>query len=244
MTSWKTNSKRLLALLILLITCLTLASCDRLEELKETHAVFSEDGILYQDNLYCPVDSKYDDFLNYNYGNHQIIRITQPDVPLLLTVVFHRNYYLNEAKTIIKGIDDVSWYVRKDQLEAYRESVQNGIRYTTLGFDYYDPNLGEHTDYILNESELQTLLACLSAPCTLDQPAEEELPLFEQSDNGLFRRTTDYYVLRSGTHFYLLQYDQQTAQSYFYSATAEASALFEEFFRKGTPTLRYEYGSN
>lgn len=238
----KTFCKKGIALLMLLALCLSLCSCDALDTLREEHAVWSEDGILYQGQLYQPVGTD-GSYLNYNYTNQHFVKVTQPDVPLLLSPLFHSTFYANEDKTVISATES-RWYVRTDLVEDYEDGRKNGIHYTHLGFDYWDTELGENTDYILSENERRALLDCLPGSVSTDFEPDAELALFEQSGNGLFRRGEKYSVARIGEQYYLVEFDEALVRTYVSQASAEATEIIKGFFEKASGNMSYPYQFN
>jgi len=238
----KTFLKKGIALLMLLALCLSLCSCDVLDTMREEHAVWAEGGILYQGQLYQSVGSNGSN-LNYNYTNQHFVKVTQPDVPLLLSPLFNSTYCANEDKTIISGTES-QWYVRSDLMEDYEDGRKNGIHYTRLGFDYYDSELGENTDYILSTYERQQLMDCRPGSIITDFKPDADLALFEQSGNGLFRRGNRYSVARSGEQYYFVEFDEELVRTYVCPASAEATEIIKTFFEKAPGNHSHPYQDN
>ena len=222
----------------LFVLVLLLSGCDKLDALKASQAILTEDGILYQEELYLPVVPE-GNTLNYNYSNHLFVNVTTPDVPVLLSDAFGQNFYANEDKTILTN--GAEWYVHQDKLDAYNESLQKGVRYTDLGFDYYDVNQNEHTDYILTDSEKRLVLSCLSAPIKEDLYIDREIQLFQQSDNGLFRKNGQYNLVVCGANYYVATHDENWNITGLYPATGEAEKLIASFFEKSVVNHDYSY---
>lgn len=238
----KTFCKKGIALLMLVALCLSLCSCDALDALREEHAVWAEGGILYQGQLYQSVDSDGSN-LNYNYTNQYFVKVTQPDVPLLLSPLFSSAFCANEDKTIISGTES-QWYIRADLMEDYEDGRKNGIHYTHLGFDYWDTELGENTDYILSTYERQQLMDCRPGSVSTDFKPDAELALFEQSGDGLFRRGDRYSVARSGEQYYFVEFDEELVRTYVCPASAEATEIIKTFFEKAPGNMAYSYQFN
>ena len=152
--------KKLIAILLCILLCFSLCGCKRFKELKEKHAFYDEDGIIYKDVLYKTVPAGNEKNINYNYTNQKNLKVTEPGVPLIISAIKGSYYSMNEAGTIITGNSEL--YVREDKYDSFMDSIENGINYTDFGFDYYDEELRENTDYILNESEKQLILSILS----------------------------------------------------------------------------------
>ncbi len=237
--------KKIISLILCLLMCFSLCSCKKFKELKEKHAVFDQGGIVYKDVLYKLVPAGNEKNINYNYTNQKFLNVTESNVPFLLSMIKDRDFSMNEAGTIITGSSEV--YVREDKYEEFLDSIENGINYTDLGFDYYSEELGENTDYILSESEKQTVMSLVKST-PIQHDFEERygyLHLFQQSDNALFRKQL-YSVIKDNGKNYLVEYEHNVEDyvlqiSKVYASTPQADKLFELLLEKGNPGFCYYY---
>ncbi len=231
--------KKLTAILIILLICFSICSCRELDDLRDRQAYFNKNGIIYKDTLYKTVNIS--DNLNYNYTNQKNLNVTDPDVPVLVSEIIEFDYSMNEDETIIYG--DGDWYVREDKYPLYEDSVKYGINYTDFGFDYFDEELQENTDYIFTKEEKELFLSLLSTePVNRDFVVQDMLYLFEQSDDELFRRSDDYTVIRCEDGYYLSTSVDNTDKMY--KSTAQTDELFNKFFGKRYSTFSYDYSHN
>ncbi len=232
--------RKITALILCLLMCFSLCSCRELDELRESQAFRSKNGttyngIIYKENLYKRVDTS--DNLNYSYTNHKILNVTTPDVPVLLSTVLNLNYYVNENETIIVG-GGGDWYVREDSYPLYEQSIKNGINYTDLGFEYYDEQLQENTDYILTEAEKDAVLSLTENNPVVRDVVQDMLYLYQQSDDGLFRRSDPYYIIRCPNGYYL------SVDDTFYKSNEQTDKIFNSFFEKRYSRTNYDYSHN
>ncbi len=235
--------KKITALLLLMFMMLSLCSCAELEVLKDKQAFFNENGIIYKDTLYKPIYVAD----NLNFSDRKSLNVTDPGVPVLASTLIDFNYSINNDETIIRGGYDGEWYVREDKYSQYEQSVKNGVDYTDFGFSYFDFDLGKDVDYILSESEKQAVLSLLSTEPITPEHYDyfyEELLLFEQSDDALFRKNYIYSVVCSegpdaDGSYYLVIYDNENEENItwditkVYASTPDTDKIFEEFFDKG-----------
>ncbi len=232
--------KKLTAVILLVVICFSLCSCRELNNLRDSHAFFNQNGIIYKDTLYKTVNVS--DNLNYNYTNQKNINVTDSGVPVLLSAVIDFNYSMNEDETIIRG-GYGEWYVREDKYPLYEDSVKYGINYTDFGFDYFDEELQENTDYIFTKDEKDLFLSLLSSePTSRNFEVQDMLYLFEQSDDELFRRSDDYIIIRCEDGYYVSTNSDDTDKVY--KSNAQTDELFNKFFSKRYSTFNYDYSSN
>ena len=232
--------KKISAALLIFVMMLSLCSCAELDQLRERQAFFNENGIVYKDRLYKLVNTADD--LNYNFINAEFINVTDEGVPVLLSAMINFEYTINADETIINGSYDDEWYVREDKYPEYESSVKNGINYTDIGFDYYDASLVKKVDYILTEQEKTVLLSLLDGEVvTEDFETYEELYLFEQSDNRLFRKSDCYVIIRADNGYYVGLCNDGYMTGNIYKSSDVADRMFDSFFERVNANLVYEF---
>lgn len=234
--------KKITAIILCLLMCFSLCSCKRLKELKEKHAVFDEGGIVYHDVLYKPVEHSSE--INYNYQNLKHVFVTEAGVSYLLYWKYGNNCSMNEDETIITGIDGGYDYVREDKYEEYLDSLENGINYTRLGFDYHSEELGENTDYILTDDEYTLFMSLLKGtPVTFENLSRRDYEynhFFLVSDNELFRKDGYSVIIIDGSYYVVETVD---GEEIYYPSTAEADKMFKNIF-ENYDIYSTHYGSN
>ena len=235
--------KRITALVLCFLMCISLCSCKRFKELKEKHAVFDDGGIVYKGILYKPVEHSSE--INYNYENQKYITVTEADVPTFLSPFLQDRGVssMNEDETIIPN-SSYSCYVREDKYEAYLDSLENGINYIRLGFDYYSEELGENTDYILTDDEYNLFMSLLKGtPVTFTELFKldyEYNNFFSVSDNELFRKEGYTVIIIDGNYYVIETVD---CEDVYYPSTPEADEMFKSFFENYN-IYNHHYGSN
>lgn len=232
--------KKLTAIILILLVCLSLCSCAELDELKDKQAFQAENGIIYKDNLYKLIDTK--DNLYYDFNNQTHLNVTEPDVPVLLSGYINLiSYYINNDKTIIVGGYDERFYVREDKYSQYEQSIKNGINYTDIGF-YYNFEIDGATEYILSEAEKQVLLNALSSePYNESMGIDDELYLFTQSDDGLFRKSQQYSIIDSTGLYYIAEYNENGYVTNVYRLPYDKKEMFKDFFDRAYYIVDYGY---
>jgi len=234
--------KKITAIILCLLMCFSLCSCKKFKELKEKHAVFDDGGIVYKGVLYKPVEHSSE--INYNYENLKFLNVTEPDVPTLLSPLRDRDYDMNEDETIITGGNDSRDYVREDKYEEYLDSLENGINYTKLNFQYYNEELGENKDYILTDDEYTLFMSLLKGtPVTVENLSNRDYGynhFFLLSDNELFRQYGYKVISIAGSYYIIKTVDDKEV---YYPSTPESDKMFKNFF-ENYGVYGYNYGSN
>lgn len=220
--------KKLISAVMCLLICLSLSSCKELDELRDKHAFFNNRSIMYDDKLY-KVLVTYEG-LNFNFAGAEYINVTDPDVPVLLSETFNFHYYINDDKTIIHSDYYDEWYVREDKYSEFENKIKNGVNYSEVGFEYYNASLGDDDEYILNESEKKTFMSLMEGK-TVSENFEvyQELFLFEQSSDRLFRHN-DYYVVMRTDKGYYIRVNINRSTDEIYKSNDAADKMFDAFF--------------
>ena len=109
--------KKISAIIVVIVICLSLCSCRELDTLRNQQAFFNENGIIYKDKLYKPVANAQN--LNYDYIECIKLNVTDPGVPVLASLLISFEYSINKQETVICGGYDGEWYVREDKYSIY-----------------------------------------------------------------------------------------------------------------------------
>lgn len=135
--------KKSLALLVLLSLSLTFSSCSVLDDLKEKHAVFTNEEqteIEYKGNLYHPLEDVPIDIsvlVKYDWLN-----LTEKDVPVLLSSFYREHVDITHDESLIIVLDrengDV--YCKDDVRERISETIKTDKFDNTYALfeDYYN----------------------------------------------------------------------------------------------------------
>lgn len=116
----KKTIKSVLAVLVVFSVCLSLCSCNWLDEMKSDQAFFNEDKtcINFGENTYSLLPDSYGtDYINLGF-EYEYIYVTESDVPVLLMSIFGEYADVKSDQTILGIIDDTDYttkyYCRDD----------------------------------------------------------------------------------------------------------------------------------
>ncbi len=139
-------------LLVALSFCLVFAGCDMIDELREQHAIVSEDKnvVVYQGKTFLRLPDGIPYFFNDVTSN--TINITDHDVPVLLSEEFcHRGYYdplsdiiavswVNKNLEVPNMVEEYTYFTQKENFKKYENlSAEEADR---IGFYDYDSDFG------------------------------------------------------------------------------------------------------
>lgn len=187
------KATKLFALIVaILMMCLCLSGCDELDDLRTHHAKFVKaddySAVTLNGQLYKRISGDITD-LNplYNSRNYEVISLTNPDVPVLLSDyygdyldisdsgIFMYGYinedgYYYESITGYTGNSFEVLYCRDDKYEEVSQIIEDGIEYTKYGYGYwtydeddinsselYEYEDDEYNYYLLSEEECDTI---------------------------------------------------------------------------------------
>jgi hypothetical protein len=221
--------KKVTAIILCLLMCFSLCSCKKIKAVKERQAFYDDGGIVYKGVLYKPVEPS--DEINYTYTNQQNLFVTESGVSYLLYWKYGKDASMNDAGTIITYTNDGFDYVREDKYEEYLDSLENGINYTKLNFQYYNEELGENKDYILTDDEYTLFMSLLKGtPVTVENLSNRDYGynhFFLLSDNELFRQY-GYKVIEIDGSYYIIK--TVDGKEMYYPSTTESDKMFKNFF--------------
>ena len=228
--------KKISAIIVVIVICLSLCSCRELDELRDSQAYFNQNGIIYKDKLYKAIS--YADELDYDYSHEKHLKVTDPDVPVLVSALLAFEYSANGDETIICGGYDGEWYIREDKYEIYEKSIKNGINYTDIGFEFFDFDLGERIDYILSAKEKEHFLSLFTGePANEEFEIYEELYFFERSDNKLFKRSEYYCLMVTDKGYFVRSLEDDNI----YKSNDVANRMFDSFYETINRNFKYEF---
>lgn len=189
------RTKRLLALLLAVLLCLSLCGCDRLDEMRRHQGFWQEDGtILLNGQIYKPLPSVSD---NFNWDpNHEDVFITESDVPVLLSLLEGNPFSVSWGKIMLDGYDPKTdapiQYCRADKYELVCGMLANDFAVETYGYEYYDSKTQTYKDYNLTEAQ-KTGIAKIYATAkkreqTFEENGEYDVSIYGYSADNLFCR--------------------------------------------------------
>ncbi len=114
---------KLIALILTVFTlCTILCSCDAIDEMREQHAFYKEDGtISYKGNTYLklPVYVKLN---NDVYGQFKYVYVTEENVPVLFSRKYGVLYKITNDDVVIEGAGAI--YARSDKFDQVKNEVE------------------------------------------------------------------------------------------------------------------------
>ena len=165
-------------LLIAMVLCL--CSCAALDNMKKSHAKLDNGNIIYKENTYIPLPECKDIF---NLNLNTKIKLTENDVPVLLSSLMGISAYTNKDEVLIFTYSDpeseyASYpdliYCREDKYAELLEKIKNHTFDNYLinyqDFDYENYSILYKT-YLLTEEEKNAINAIISEV----QPSETNI---------------------------------------------------------------------
>ena len=127
----KKNIKRLSALVLAVACCIVLCSCSAIKEMRASQAFEGENEgeIIWGGQVYRELDIRSELPEGIELKTNEWGRVTEKDVPVLLSEFFGADMYCNHNKTVIEtGIVKPFFYAREDVYDY----VENLIKYPAL----------------------------------------------------------------------------------------------------------------
>lgn len=200
--------KRVLCIAALAAVCLSFASCQAIDEMREQQAFWKDEEnekvIVFRGHEYylLPEDENFDaDGHDYTYGY-----VTESDVPVLLSGNMGYRMICSDDGTFIQVLNGGSFYCIDDR---YNEMIKLFENYKLDNFCYYD--------YIMNDNHSYSIVKKL-----VDGKVKEALTKtlegeYEKDDKGLGLNSPDIYLcdesllFMSGSSPYSLRIEKDTA---------------------------------
>ena len=115
--------KRIVALLLSLLLCLSLCSCMELDAMRAQHALQQEDGtVLWDGKTFVPYSSytlRELGEMGYGVDSWGVLLLTDADVPVLLSNgQFGQSIYVDASSTILKSYAQDRLYIREDVYDS------------------------------------------------------------------------------------------------------------------------------
>lgn len=251
-----------LAILVLITMCLCLCGCDELDTLRSEQAFWEQEGnydtIIYKGVKYkrFELEDYYDTM--YNSDEHKTIMVTDPDVPVLLSLSMgdaftisddgnfihvdtfsynYYNYYLEDEPSFSSNI--ILNYCKEDIYEQVIKEVENGINFTGYGttLEKYNAYTGEFTYdyYYFTENETKAINNVLENVEPEYVDAMDSLwSLDKISDSKYFCEYWAYEIALINSQYYIVQYDVTSDLILSYKATDEVNEIFSSIYNYHT----------
>ena len=216
--------KRWIAVLLVVVLCLPLCGCQKLDEMRAAHAVWQEDGsIKWDGNVYRKLaDSPEISII----CDPTTIWLTEEDVPVLLSETIGEYCCISRNRVIfiVPGPEGEVLYCREDMYAFMTEHLENP-ELTTYYYNYWDYEsddpLGEQHYYYLSVTQGSTIdqliteleFTALDEEFYYDFEANDfRVPLGKCDSERLFSANYVLEIVRKSGTFYLMTPDEQIAQ--------------------------------
>ncbi len=231
------KSKRVVALLLAVVLCLSLTGCNYLDELRANQGFWQEDGTIqlgqYTYKMLNVANS--DDFYPDLGGSIRAdIYITTQDVPVLLASQFGDWFTLSEDGVFLNA-NGGGYYCRADKFDSIEKRLNEGFTHEVYSYAYvwWDDKGEAYVDktYIFSQSQAEALEQALATGKVLDLPdgayldEDHRLEIRSCSKDLLFRRWS-CDVMVSGDTYYVAPADGETV----IKVPDNLKSAFEEIF--------------
>ena len=253
--------KRVVALALAVALCLSLCGCRELDEMKARHATWMENGnILWNDHAYVPLYTTegsvtYEHADDLNWDDREVIHVTQPDVPVLLSGTLGTNGYTGAGGLLLKvntyippavslhdtmGTYSNTVYCRADMYNWTVDALQNGYDIQEYGYYFYSYETGEEKRGSLSNAHRQAIEDALRTAIPTDSYAEEyynhyeySLTISAYSTAHLFSQAIGELFCYNGTYYVESSYydGEDNYIEKFYKIPETYTALFNDLFK-------------
>lgn len=252
--------KRVLALVLTFVLCLSLCGCRQLNDMKAHHATWMENGnILWNGYTYIPLYSTDEAFYyeyadDLNWSDSDVIYVTQPDVPVLLSEMMGTYGYTGAGGLLIEcnsygyatSLHDTMEYVnniycRADMYNWTVEALQNGYEIQEYGYYFYDYDTGEEKQGTLTSAQRQAIEDVLNTVTPITGSDESyydyylnSLTISGYSTAHLFSQDVGELYYDNGIYSIIVSYydDEYNRYDKLYDIPEKYTAMFDELFDK------------
>lgn len=217
----KKNFKSMLVLLLVLVQLFVLSGCSALDALRNNQAFYNQDGdILWNGSTYKQLPTCPDLYPEISYET--TIYVTEPDVPVLLSAMFHLSRYTpsEDCRILMADDYDVNLYyceasIYEDLCARIRDPFVPELvcySYDVFDDDPYTPSDTAYYTLTPEQVEVITTVVENTEPTVMrDGMTVDHLwsvYLEECSKDMLFRRNS-MDIFYTGNTYYLLLYTDQ-----------------------------------
>ena len=251
--------KRIIAVALAFVLCLSLCGCRELDEMKARQATWTEDGnILWNGHTYVPLyDTLAEESYAYtyaeelNWNDSEVVYVTKPDVPVLLSEMLGTNGYSGADGLILEAssygmssspaIPDLVYrnviYCREDVYDWTLNALTNGYDIQEYGYYYYDYEKYEPKTGTFTDAQQQAIDEVLStvAPMTIlgDYSTNQYvMEITAYSKDHVFAKQVGEICREAGVYKLMYSYYDETDDFYttVYDVPAKYTAVFDELF--------------
>lgn len=211
----KNKCKRIFALVLVALQIVLLCGCTALDEMRKNQAFYGEEGnIVWNGKVYKKLPESDYFFPERDYET--IVRVTEADVPVLLSELFAFDYcYPSTDGVFLEDRGENIYYCEMSVYKEFRDRILGVFEpeivcysYTVFDEETYDVEIRHHT---LTQEQVDAVFYVVEnvEPTVLQEGMSLESDLSvcleECSEDMLFRKET-MEISRSGSTFYVHQY--------------------------------------
>ena len=237
---------RIAVLALLGALCLSLCSCQALEDMKATHATMDDRGHIHWNGHTYVALSGTDEELNLNYDTDADVYVTTADVPVLLSQIEGEAYSVHADGNLLSssGYDPLTdsykevVYCRSDLAKWANDALRTGATYTTYFLSYWDDYAWESKEYTLTAQQKEAVETVLTTvtPFAIyggyDQ-AKTAAQLWARSEYDLFRSRHGYLDKSYGRYYIIMENYNESAGwgTDCYDVPDALTSIFDEIYK-------------
>lgn len=199
---------------VCVLLCVSLCSCADIEEMRSHQAFLNEDGtITYKGVSYSLVDVNGD----INYKADDVIYITPPDVPVLLSAAMGDWAYASDDGHVIEY--GGTYYCSEEKYDEITQKFNGKIVFDSYCYNYYDIESDKTKTYILTDTQKAAVDMVLKNESA--KAAEEDMYKYDTvaylekcSEDGLFIGDSVGELCVENDSYYILVYGDRDTEKY------------------------------
>ncbi len=232
--------KRILALGFVILICVSLCSCNFIDELRSKQAFYdTPDRITFRDEVYI----KLPECDNLKYNAEASGNVTTKDVPVLLSNSYGQHFSFNNDLSLLR-ISKGIYYVREDLYDQYYNVISNKPtldRYCISG--KRDNDYGSSREYfevVLSDEAKQAIdNALLGEKVNISDYWDGEVTVKLTDEKGFFLKTTDLRIRKYNGKMYVLFFNDGVESTY--SLSESVYDELNKFFSYDKDSSLYYY---
>lgn len=229
--------KKLVALALAVLLCVSLCGCQELEDMRAAHAFLQEDGtIQWNGSTYRQLENVPEGF--QFYGGNRVL-VTLPDVPVLLSEAFGENFYADKDGVILhswsQGVEE-AFFCREDCYDEMVSYLQQGAKMDGYCYTCWENESERQYDLTKDQIEvidelLQSLEFTRVGTELVFEMSDYCFPLWKCDEKHLF--LSDNYVVeiakQNGTYYLITPDNTMSAvPTEYYAVMDEIVEVFYE----------------
>lgn len=241
--------KRFVALFTaLILVCLSATGCNAIDEMRESQAFYTENGgVKLRGTDYIPLpENEY--FRPFKHDDSTVIRITEPDVPVLLSPEFgdYGSLY-NDGEILYSNYMDI-YYCRVDKYAEYNAVLAAPFEPTGYCYTYHVLNTDtmqyiEHIYQLTAEQAkaVDDILATVT-PTVQDENANYTYDYFVElnaCDDTMLLRDEAVHISINGKEYTIVRHNYNgQREDLEYAVPSEYSSIFDSILKQGYDAVK------